>query len=60
MELWWHDRTRRLNIRDSRTRPSSSSSSLKDDTNTDSQANSAIVTLNLENWENWLDPEDSD
>ena len=44
-------------IRDTRTQPSSSSSSQRE---ADSQASSATVTLNLENWENWLDPEDLD
>ena len=58
VELWLHDRTRRLNIRDTRTRPSSSSSpgQIAD---SDSQEDPPF-TLSLESWESWLDPSESD
>lgn len=58
VELWWRDRTCRLNIRDTHARPSSSSSSGQM-TDADSQ-DDAPFTLSLENWECWLDHSESD
>ena len=58
VELWWHDKTRRLNIRDTRARPSSSSSSGQI-ADSDSQEDPPF-TLSLESWESWLDPSESD
>ena len=58
LELWWRDRTRRLNIRDTRARPSSSSSS--DQVNDTDQDGTPTLILSLQDWENWLEPADVD
>ena len=62
VDLWWRDKTRRLNIRDTRARPRPSSSSTQvSDTDTDSLSHDhAPFILSLDNWENWLEPTDSD
>ena len=55
VELWWRDKTRRLNIRDVRARPTSSSSSAQV---CDTDSNSDNAPFTLDNWEDWLEPSD--
>ena len=55
VELWWRDRTRRINVRDVRARPTSSSSSAQA-SDTDSPADDTPFAL--DNWEDWLQPSD--
>ena len=54
VELWWRDKTRRLNISDIRARPRPSSSAQASET--DSDDDNGVFTL--ENWETWLEQSD--
>lgn len=58
VELWWRDKTRRVNIADTRATPRLASTSSAASSSSGGDCTASDSSFSLENWESWLENSD--